>query len=243
MHHPNEKSEILSAQTTDYVASAAKAALGAIPFVGSLLIEIAGNIIPNQRIERIGKFAQELESRLSGIEQQFVQSQLANENFTDLTEEGLRQAARSVSDERRRYIAALIANSLAAQDISYVESKHLLRILGDLNDIEIIRLGFHLFETFGSGEEYWQTHQAVLEPVAAHMGSSQQELDKATLQESYDEHLTQLGLLQVRYSVDSRTKQPEFDSWTGDQKVRGRELSTLGRLLLRQIGISHKEAG
>jgi len=72
------------------------------------------------------------------IEQEFVRSQLTNENFTDLVEEGLRQAARSVSRDRREQIAALIANSLRLQDISYVESKHLLRILGELNEIEII---------------------------------------------------------------------------------------------------------
>jgi transcriptional regulator NrdR family protein len=236
-------SHALAPQTADYVASAAKAALGVVPFAGSLLAEIAGTVIPNQRIERIVQFAQELESRLSGIEQQFVRSQLANENFTDLMEEGLRQAARSVSQERRAHIAALISNSLSSQEISYVESKHLLRILGELNDIEIIRLGSHLYETFSSGDEYWEKHKGILEPVAAHMGSPQEELDKETLQESYDAHLTQLGLLKPRYAIDSGTKQPEFDSHTGAQKIRGHELTALGRLLLRQVEISVDEAG
>ena len=228
----------LTPNTADYVASVAKAALGAVPFAGSLLAEIAGTIVPNQRIDRIVLFAQELEERLSGIEQGLVRSQLSNENFTDLIEEGLRQAARSVSGERRAYIAVLISNSISAQNISYIESKHLLRILGELNDIEIIRLGAHLYETYESGEEYRSTHSEILEPVGAHMGSSQQKIDKETLQKSYDTHLTQLGLLGVRFSLDTRTKQPELDSRTGAQKVRGYELTPLGRFLLRQVGIA-----
>ena len=228
----------LASTTADYVASVAKAALGAVPYAGSLLAEIAGTIIPNQRIERIVLFAQELEKRLLGLEQGLVRSQLSNENFTDLIEEGLRQAARSLSDERRAYIAALISNSIGTQNISYIESKHLLRILGELNDIEIIRLGVHLYETHGSGEEFRKKHREILESVGAHMRSSQQEVDKETLQNSYDIHLAQLGLLGARFSVDTRTKLPEFDSHTGAQKVRGYELTRLGRFLLRQVGIT-----
>jgi len=233
----------LEPRTQDYVALAAKAALGAVPFAGSLLAEIAGTVIPNQRIDRIVKFAHQLETRLSSIEHQFVRNQLSNENFTDLMEEGLRQAARSLSDERREYIASLISRSLTSADISYLESKHLLRVLGELNDIEIILLASHRYETVGSGQEYWEKHKAVLEPVVATIGAPQEVCDKATLQTSYDEHLTQLGLLRVRYSVDQRTKLPEYDSWTGAQKVQGHELSPLGGLLLRQIGISADDAG
>ena len=49
----------------------------------------------------------------------------------------------------------VVANSLKSEDISYVESKHLLRVLGELNDIEIIRLGRQLYRTYGSGQDYW----------------------------------------------------------------------------------------
>lgn len=243
MSKEDSSSQGLGLETRDYVASAARAALGAVPFAGSLLAEIAGTVIPNQRIERVVKFARQLETRLSAMEHQFVRSQLTNEHFTDLMEEGLRQAARSLSDERREYIASLISRSLGSTDISYVESKHLLRLLGEVNDIEMIRLTSHRYDTFGSGEEYWEKHKAVLEPVNAHMNAPPELFDKATLQESYDEHLTQLGLLQVRYRVDHRTKLPEFDSWTGAQEVQGRELSALGRLLLREVGLSVDDAG
>ncbi len=112
----------LATQRTDYVASATKAALGLVPFAGSLLAEVAGTVIPNQRVDRLVKFAEVLEEKLRGLEQEFVRSQVNNENFTDLLEEGIRQAARSLSDERREHIASLIATSLSQEDIEYIEA-------------------------------------------------------------------------------------------------------------------------
>ncbi len=111
----------LKLQSNDYVVSALKAALGAVPFAGSLLSELAGYVIPNQRTDRIVRFIEILEKRLANFEREYVHLQLKNENFTDLFEESVRQAAHSLSDERREYLANLIANSLLQQDIEYIE--------------------------------------------------------------------------------------------------------------------------
>ena len=70
----NEGAQDLAPQTVDYVTSAVKAIVGAAPFVGSLLVEIAGVVIPNQRMDRIARFAQALEARLSELEQDVVRS-------------------------------------------------------------------------------------------------------------------------------------------------------------------------
>lgn len=230
----------LKSGAADYVASAAKAALGAIPFAGSLLAEVAGTIIPNQRIERLVKYAEELDKRLSEMDQEFVKSQLTDENFTDMVEESIRQAARSLSDERRQYLASAMANGISSQDIEFLESKHLLRILGELNDIEVIILRFYLVPA-GGDEEFWERHKDIIRPVSAYMGAPRNVLDKSALHTSYKEHLTSLGLLKHKYRVDSRTKQPEFDNMSGAQKQRGYAISPLGRLLLRQIGLSDEQ--
>lgn len=115
--NPNKEGIVLQNSRADYVASAAKSALGMVPFAGSLLAEIAGNVIPNQRIDRIVKYAEALESRLSKIEQDAVKQNMSDENFTDLVEESLRQAARSLTDERRGYISSLVSNSISSDDI------------------------------------------------------------------------------------------------------------------------------
>ncbi len=240
-HKELEKSS-LEPQKIDYVTSAAKAALGVVPFAGSLLAELAGTVIPNQRINRIVKFAEILEKRLAQLEQDFVKSQLQEETFSDLVEEGLRQASRSLSDERREYIASLISSSLSSEDIEYQESKHLLRVLSEINDIEVIWLRFYLVPTMGGDKKFRDKHKDILEPVPATLGASQAVLDKSALQDSYKEHLTQLGLLEREYHTDMRTKQPEFDRMTGGLKIRGYRLTPLGRLLLREIGIADAAA-
>src|SRR6266571_696399 len=96
----NVTRQSLNNQTMDYVSFAAKAVLGAVPFAGSLLVELACTIIPNQRVDRLAKFAMELERRLNSFDQEQVRTKLTDENFTDLAEEAMRQAARSVTDER-----------------------------------------------------------------------------------------------------------------------------------------------
>lgn len=222
----------------DYVASAAKAVLGAVPFAGSLLAELAGSVIPNQRIDRLAKFALALEARLSELDQAHVRAQLADENFTDLAEEGVRQAARSLSDERRQYLAALLANGISSEAVSYAESKHLLRLLGELSDIEIVWLRSYA-EHFAIGEpsEFRKRHEDILKPVMAFMSSGQETLDKLALQDSYREHLASLGLLRQRYEIDHKTRQPVFDNLTGSPKTQGYAITPLGKLLLRHIGL------
>ncbi|HNY42973.1 MAG TPA: hypothetical protein PKJ41_21395 [Bryobacteraceae bacterium] len=230
----NQLTPIRNSQA-DYVTSAAKSILGAVPFAGSLLAEIAGSIIPNQRIDRLAKFASELEDKLASLDQAFVRSRLTDENFTDLMEEGIRQVARSVSDERRDYIASLLSNGLRAENISSIESKHLLRVLGELNDIEVLWLRFFLVPTIGGDQDYRTKHKEVFEIRPAYIGCDQATLDKHALKESYMQHMVELGLLESRYQTDIRTKQPVFDAFTGGLKVRGHQITLLGKLLLRQI--------
>ena len=97
----------LENQLTDYVAAAAKSIVGEVPFAGSLLVEIAGGIIPNQRIERIAKFASILDSKIAHLERASIRAKVTDENFTDLAEEAMKQAARSITNERREYIASV----------------------------------------------------------------------------------------------------------------------------------------
>lgn len=232
MESDDSKNE-LQTSTSDYVASAAKSALGAVPFIGSLLSELAGTIIPNQRIERIVKFAEKLELKISQLEQEFVKSQFKNEEFNDLIEEGLRQSTRSLSDERRDYIVSLISNSLSSEDIEYQESKHLLRILGELTDIEVIWLRFYLVSTIGGDEEFREKHKELLQPISRSMGAPTAVLDKGALQDSYKEHLCQLGLLEKVYGS-------QLDSKRGGLKIKSYNITPFGRLLLREIGLNRE---
>ena len=104
----------LNQNATDYIVATAKAALGMVPFAGSLLTELAGSIIPKQRMDRIVDFARELEQKIGALDQDAVRAKLTDENFTDLLEESARQAAQAVTQERRQYLASLMASGVTA---------------------------------------------------------------------------------------------------------------------------------
>jgi hypothetical protein len=240
MSEHSSSSEIVKAQAVDYLASGAKAALSAIPFAGSLLAEVAGSIIPNQRVDRIADYAAKLEERITGLEEDRILKELHDEEFTDLIEESLRQASRAVSEDRREYLASLVASSLSTEAIKHAEAKHLMGILGELNDVEILWLRYYLVPTIGGDEEFRELHKDVFEPVSATTSSSPAELDNHALRQSYREHLVRLGLVRehLRKGKDGL---PEFDKMTGQPKVSYWQVSQLGRILLRSIGMTTDE--
>jgi len=70
-----------------------------------------------------------------------------------------------------------------------------MQILQELNDVEIIWLLFFLHPTIGGDKEFREKHKDILKSVHAHIGVSQDILDKDALQRSYKEHLERLGLI------------------------------------------------
>lgn len=227
----------LKTQAVDHIAAGVKVALGAIPFAGSLLAEVAGTIIPNQRVDRLADFASKLEQRIQLLEESQVVSELSDEEFTDLLEESMRQACRATTGERRDYLASLVANSLSSDEIEHAETKHLMRMLGELNDVEILWLRFY---EGGAGErdkEFRDLHADLFSPIFAAIGSSREHLDDHAIQESYRDHLVRLGLVSEKLRTD-REGNPEYDKMSGRPKVAYRSASRLGQLLLRSIGMS-----
>lgn len=233
----DDLSNQLSNSSIDYVTTAAKAALGLVPFAGSLLAEVAGAIIPRQRIDRIADFAARLEARIAHLECRPPWKVLSDEEFTDLTEESLRQASRATTPERREYLASMLASSLSSDAISYAETKHLMRILGELNDVEIVWLRFYANPVLDGDHEFRARHAKVLERSHVHMESPTEDMDKDAIQESYTDHLLRLGLLSEQVRKD-RNGSPEFDRHSGKFQIASRRTSSLGELLLRQIGLT-----
>ncbi len=223
----------LQHNVNDYAALTLKAALGVIPLAGPALSELIGYVYPNQREERLIKFVKTLADKISHLEEAFIASQIKDETFNDLVEDGLRQATRALSDERHEYIASIIANSLSSEDIEYQESKHFMRILGELTDIEIIWLRFYLVPTTGGDEGFRNLHSEALKLIRPVLSSPQPIIDKSTLQGNYKEHLSQLALLEKVYA-------PQINSRTDETRLIPErfEITSLGKLLLREINFS-----
>jgi hypothetical protein len=232
----------LEAKSVDIAASAMKSAVGMLPTIGPFLSELVGFIIPNQRFDRIVKYSVELEKKLQTIDNSVIKLALQDENFTELMEESIRQAASSVSDERRIYIASLVKNSLTPEEISFIESKRLLKILGEINDIEVIWLRFYLCPLLGGDTEFRKKHENVIKYDRVKISSSQKVIDKEALQKNYQMHLAQLGLLRPKYDsmkFNQSIQLPIMDFANRGLKINSYEITPLGSLLIRQIDLNY----
>lgn len=223
----------------DRIVAGARALAGVAPGIGSILSEVIGQLIPDQRQERLEAYVRILDERLQPLEQEALDKKLRKPEKIDLFEEGAFQAARSLSPERTEYIASTVFIGIAGEQKEEIEAKRLLKILAELEDDQIIILASHLEKN--RTEEFRGKHADVLEPVGAHMQSSREELDKDTLQEAANLHMTRLGLLRLRFKRPKRGELPEFDERTGMIKARGDDITRLGRLLLRYVGLAGED--
>lgn len=222
----------------DLIAALGKSVVGVIPFAGPLLSELIGAVIPNQRVDRLTKYIKLLEDKMSQIPEEIIDKLKTDENFIDLVEEGFVQASRSITDERRKYIVSVLVNGITDNSIELEESKSLLKILQELNDVEIIWLRSYHVTAIGGDENFRKKHDNVLSPITAYVGADKETFQKAAIQDSYKKHLERLGLIKNHIRIDSKTKMPEFDRFTGQPKVSYSDITQLGEMLLEQIGMS-----
>jgi hypothetical protein len=242
MHNLNSKNMVdkieLGNNKTDLIASIAKSALGTVPFAGTLLTEIVGNVIPNQRIDRLTKYVQILDEKITQIPVAKIDELLNKPEFIDLIEEGFVQASRAISNERREYIASIVTKGISDESIQLLESKYLLKILEELNDIEVIWLRYYFDSTRMNENDFYNKHRNILTPVGLYKGADKETFNKASIQSSYKEHLERLQLIKYHIQIDRKTGIPEFNKQTGKPKVHRKSITYLGELLLEQIGLN-----
>jgi hypothetical protein len=165
---------------TDFAVALSKGVLGGIPYIGPLAAEVVGTIIPNQRVDRLQRFLDRLEIRIRNLEAAGIRARFMEPGFVDLLEDAMYQAARALSDERLDHIAALIKNGLTKADSEMLQYKHLLSILGQLNDVELIKLCSHA-RRFQRDEGFRSRHAGAIysSPVHSLILSHRSRLDTA----------------------------------------------------------------
>jgi hypothetical protein len=165
----------------DITKAVLRGACGIAPFVGQALAEIIDYVIPDQRIERVETYFCCLADRLKKLEEGELSLRLRDPERIDLLEDGWRQAARALSNERQQQIATLVADSIADEACDYLESKRVLRLLGEVDDPEIIVLAGYLPEN--QMNDYRDRHAHVLRaPIRGYgrpaIASPQREKDR-----------------------------------------------------------------
>ncbi len=185
------------------------------------------------------RFLERLDLRVGDLESERVKAKLRQSDVIDLVEDSFHQAARALSDERLIYLAALLAGGITDDSISCEETKRLLGILGEINDVEVVILASHDISKHPQRDPgFWQRNGAAVAPRAPNTGSSEREMDEAAIHNSYKQHLVQLQLLTPSFPSTRRGEVPEFDRATGMIKASSYGLTWLGRLLLRRIAMA-----
>lgn len=210
----------LSPNRRDRLVSLAKAAAAAVPFAGGVISELLTETIPELRFDRAVTFMRELDEELRrlGTRLEDLERSLRSEHGIDLLEEGILQASRSVSSERKLRIARLVARSLGGEALEYEQARTLLNLYRNLTDPEIIWLIFYSMNpVFGPGphREWVEQHSEVLKPISKEMGIPQEQRERAAMQDLWKENLERFGLIR-----------PKGKSMT---------ITTLGRMLVRRI--------
>ena len=229
----NEKRETtvddLDENEQDALAATGRALAGLVPMFGGVVGELITKVVPAQRTDRVVRYVRDLNARLDAFETDLTDLLSEPENV-DLIEEGGFQAARATSPERIDMIATLVANGLGSEDADLVRRKRLARLLGQLDDDEIVLLSAY-GQSYGGGRAAWD---AINRPDPAHLGSDRSQIDAEKLFDAGREHLLRLGLLHKNYRKPPRGQAPVFDARKGDYE-HSVEVSYLGRLLLRHL--------
>ena len=216
----------LETNSRDRLVSVAKAVAGALPFVGTLVAETLDTVVPNLRFERVVSYLQSLEQTVTQLEERMslFEKHLRTEEGLDIFEEGIVQATRAVSEERKERLAKLVAKSLTSEEVKYEESKKLLNLYRELTDPEIVWLIYYsLNPVLGKGphSEWMDKHPEILKPISKVMGAPQEQHERAALQDSYKATLLRLGLTEDKRGTAS--------------------ISILGRMLVSYISEEFEE--
>lgn len=235
-----KETDNLSNKGIDYLVSVLRSAVGLSPVGATFLAELVTVAIPNQRTDRLVRYVRILAKRLDNFEKSFLDEQAKRSDFCELLEESFHQAARSTTEERRKYIANLIANGLSEDQEDYLQSRFLLRILGQLNDAEILILYYYGLGHSAEAHQFEARHPELV-PYAPQWRSEQP--DATAVRQGYHNHLADLGLLTREYEtgriqhVDLADPRSALQSLAqpGEVKFKGLTISDLGRVLLKFV--------
>lgn len=221
MEKDAEAQSELANRRIDYLVTALKGIVGAVPF-GSLVAEAIGAVIPKQRMDRMADVVERVAAKLNEVETDVnrLEDRFYSPEFIDVLEEAMLQAARAMSDERREYLANMLVTGLTEPELKHGRLKKLMLLLEDLADEEVIILTYSNLAARSNKTKFFQLHERVLREPAITTGTPHDVREQKALHDAWRRRLVQLGL-------------------TMNEHPGPNELAPLGRMLLRYIGAPH----
>lgn len=215
--------------------------------VSTTILQVVGNTVPlvgavsglflqeisGRRLKRFKLYIEVLNNKYENLEK------LCHSHDTklNLVEEGVYHATRAYSEERIKHIASIIANGISSKEKEETEASRMLKVLAELEDEQIIMLAYYLDKN-RDNEEFYNTHANVLEQKIDFIGGGIERSDEATMQETAKQQLVRLGLLRPIFKKPRKGEFPEFDTKTGMIKASGYNLTWLGSMFLRYLGLA-----
>ena len=228
------KTDQLDTNWLDRATSSAKLIGSLVPLIGGPLSVLIAETIPNQRLDRIVKYLRYINERLANLEKKEIEGLLNDPERINLVESGGYIAARSTSPDRLERIAEIVFRGLSRTDTNLVRRKRLLALFGEIDDDQFLILNAYGQAIRGNASQAWETVDL---PPPATLRSSQEQLEDAELYELGTQNLLRVGLLERKFGQVKKDSYPPFDPKTGGFKSR-LEISHLGRMLLKEAGIS-----
>ena len=225
----------LEENKTDLALAGGKALVGSLPYVGPIVAEIVGSLIPNQRIDRITEFLKILDKKVQDLDANVREQKMKSEEFIDLLEDGMWQAARALTRKRKEQIASVLTNSLYHGEINHIRDKKLLSLLNELNDPQLIILKSYDPPHAPLSSSFYERHRDILEGHLRQYGATDNEEERISLYKAFRNDLERLGLLEFHYEPTIETTGELASETFGLSRGDKPRLTALGRLLLQYI--------
>lgn len=211
----------------DAIASGLRTTLGLLGPFGVITGEFLTQFVPQQRIDRLRDFVEQLDVRLKGLEEQFKERLHHSPAYASLFEESNLSAIRSANPERRRDLASLLKTGLQWADAELLEHHTMIRLLERVNEAQILILMGHGNFSGGFGdkalEAFHNAHPGVFAVEPPHRRGSEEDDHRWAIHSHQVDELLALGLL----------KDTEGVAKSG--AIRRVDITTLGRMLLEAI--------
>lgn len=224
----------LNNNKSDILTLALKSAGSIVPYVGGPIAEIIGYVIPNQRIDRLVLFVEILREKINGIEEKINQRSKADPLFLDFFEDELLQVSRATTEERIEYLSNLLINGINSDEAELIAAKQLLRLLGQLNDAEVIWL-ISYGMNFNEVQDLMEKNPGIFRPVSESTDMDENSIKSSIIRKNYSQRLEELHLIETKIEFDRKTGQPKPNFFKDGFETGSTHITPLGRQLIEII--------
>ncbi len=218
----------LNNNISDYSTAVLSGAVSAVPFVGGALAEIVNITIPNQRMDRVVKFVNELSIELKelGYEIEELKSKIDSKYcYGAYITNCLRTISNEIYEEKINYYKKLCISGLTGDEKNLKHCERILQILGELDFYEIQYLRYYYDPRLSPTEMMKDAISKIgfeLLFPSYNLGMNENEIMEETYKTITLNNLEKNGLIEKK--INLRTNKSKY------------EITTLGRMILKKIG-------